>query len=79
MYFYTHSGTAVLSVTVLSPSWQAGEGLGSGRTTRQQTTRPGTASEEVAEGAKLWFFPAQDAGAQVWSILSDWNPVHHLP
>lgn len=78
MYFYIHSETAVLSVTVLSLSWQAGEGLGSGCTTRQQTARPGTASEEAAKGAKLRLFPAQDAGTQVWSVLSDWNPVHHL-
>lgn len=58
---------------------QAGEGLGVGCGTGEQTTRPGSAPEEAAEGAELWLLPAQDAGTQVWSVLSDRYPVYHIP
>lgn len=58
---------------------QAGEGLGVGCGTGDPIARPGSAPEETAEGAELWFLPAQDTGTQVWSVLSHWYPVYHIP
>lgn len=67
------------SVTRLCCVWQAAEGPGIRCSTGEPTARPGAAPEEAAEGAELGFLPAQDAGAEVRPVLSDRDPVHHIP
>lgn len=59
--------------------WQAGEGPGIRRGAREPAARPGPAPEEAAEGAELWILPAQNAGAQVRTILPDRYLVYHIP
>lgn len=69
----------VEAVTHLCCVWQAAEGPGIRCSTRRPTARPGSAPEEAAEGAELGFLPAQDAGAEIRSVLPDRDPVHHIP